>query len=879
MFRKTRTLKPVAWATVSIATLATILPAPFALAASQDEAENLEEIVVKGQRYAQQRAIEYKNEAANVVDALAADDIGRLPDRNIGDALSRLPGVSTDQFEGEARFVNIRGLDSSLNNMTIDGATITTDDNRGRDGRRAALDGISTSGIAIVEVAKTLTPDMDGTGIGGAINLITPSAFDRPDGAYGVSFDTSYSELSDNDAFDWYNVELFGSKVFGANDEFGAFVSVDRLERDVLVRDFIEAIKRPGPNELPDEISFDRLPTKRERTNLAANLQWRIGATGELYLRGRYSENDRDITARATQEFQVRGDPTGTADGGVLAPMRLTLENEERVQRNETLFLQLGGKMSPNENVDVEASVSWSEAQARRPLWSKIRARSGTFPGFVGLDARATMRPVDPSFIDDPANFELNRVRLDGNDNDEEVLVPQVDLTWRTAFGGNPTTVKAGLKTSYREKFVDGSSDRFGPNQSLTLADVPNGSLPGPGSAGYPYGDDFLFDERSVPVTPNWPALFSFFEANPDLFDFQEGSSLANGVEDDYESEEDIVAGYLMAQMEMGPAFWTGGIRIEQTDFDTSAFRFSELADGTLQIDPVSGSTSYTDYLLNLQVRYSLRENLLMRAAFTQSIGRPSFDQAAPIQEFEVVEVDQDLDGNPIFQAGLSTGNPDLDRFESDNFDLTLEYYPSDTGLFAASLFWKEVANPIFNRRERIDNTTFAGVALESLFVRTVENADSGRIRGIELTAQDQLSFLPAPLSNFGFAANYTMVDSESDVIDRPDKLPFFGQADTIANFSVFYQQGGFEGRLAWRYRDETLASLGGDTSQDIYRDSYEQMDLKFGYRFDNGLYVFADIWNLTDEVPKFIRGETAQLFALEETGRWYTVGLQWSNF
>lgn len=863
--------------TVSLAVLSTLLPAPFALAATEDSA--VDEIVVKGQRYAQKRAINHKNEAANVVDALAADDIGRLPDRNIGDALSRLPGVSTDQFEGEARFINIRGLDSSLNNLTIDGVTITTDDNRGRDGRRAALDGISTSGIAVVEVAKTLTPDMDGTGIGGAVNLITPSAFDRPDGAYGVSFDSSYSELSDNDAFDWYNLEAFGSQVFGARDEFGAFFSVDRLERDPLVRDFIEAINRPGPNELPDEISFDRLPTKRERTNLAVNLQWRIGASSELYLRGRYSENDRDVTTRATQAYEVRGEPTEMQDGGVLVPLRLTLENEERVQRNETWHAQVGGKVSPREDIDVEASLAWSEAEARRPLWSKIRARSGEFPGFLGLDDRATMRPVDPDFIDDPANFEVNRVRLDGNDNDEEVLVPQLDLTWRTVLGGNPTTVKSGLKASRREKFVDGSSDRWGLTQPLTLADVPNGSLPGPGSEGFPFGDDFLFDERSVPVTPNWPALFDFFEANPEFFEFQEAGSFANSVEDDYESEEDIVAGYLMAQMEVGQAYWTGGIRIEQTDFDTSAFRFSELADGTLQIDPVSGSNSYTDYLLNLQVRYTLRDNLLLRAAFTQSIGRPDFASAAPIQAFEVVEVDQDPNGDPIFNASLDTGNPDLDRFQSDNFDLALEYYPSETGLFAASLFWKEIDNPIFNRRERVDDTTFEGLNLARLTIDTFENAESGRVRGIELTAQEQLRFLPEPLSNFGVSANYTYVDSESDVIEREEKLPFFGQADNIANFSVLYQQGGFEGRLAWRYRDETLASLGGDVTQDRYRDSYEQMDLKFGYRFRNGLYLFADVWNLTDEVPEVVQGEAGRLFSVEETGRWYTFGLQWSNF
>lgn len=845
------------------------------------EASALDEIVVTGSRYAQQRAVERKNSAFNILDATSADDLGRLPDRNIGDALSRLPGVSTDQFEGEARFINIRGLDSSLNNLTLDGFNITTDDARGRDGRSAALDGISTSGIGMIEVAKTLTPDMDGVGIGGAVNLITPSAFDRSESSFGFTVDTSYSELSDNNAFDWSNFQIYGSTVLGADDQFGIFVSLDRMVRDVLIRDFIEEIGRPGPGELPDSISFDRLPTKRERTNLSANLQWRISENSEVYLRGRFGENNRDITTRATQSYSVRGDATAAEGDTYLVPLQLTLENEERLQRNESIHLTLGASLAPTEALELEASVAWSDSEARRPLWSKIRARSDNFPGLLEAGRQVTMRPVEPGLIDDPASFELNRVRLDGNDNDEDVFVPRVDATWRTSVASRSVTLKTGLKASLRDKFVDGKSDRFEPNQAISLADISGSTLPGPGSDEFPLGDtDFLFDDRSVSLTPNWPVLFNFFENNPEMFDFQENGSLANSVEDDYVSKEDITAGYFMAQLEAGDAFWTGGIRIEHTDFDTSAFRFSELADGTLSIDPVSGSTSYTDYLLNLQLRYSLSEDLLVRAAFTQSIGRPDFSSAAPIQSFEVIEVDRDQDGNPIFTGNLDTGNPELDRFEADNLDFALEYYPSETGLFALSLFWKEIDNPIFNRRERVNDTTFAGFTLESLEIDSFENADSGRVRGIELTAQEQLRFLPSPLNNLAISANYTLVDSESDVLERAEELPFFGQADNIANVNLIYQQGGFEGRLAWRYRDETLASLGGNTNQDIFRDSYKQLDLKFGYRFNNGLFLFADAWNLTDETPETFRGDSSQLFGLEETGRWYTFGLQWSpNF
>lgn len=846
------------------------------------ESENLDDIdrmLVTGQRFAQERAVDAKRQAANVLDAIAADDIGRLPDRNIGDALSRLPGVSTDQFEGEARFINIRGLDSSLNNLAVNGVSVTTDDDRGRDGRRAALDGISTSGIAIIEVAKTLTPDMDGTGIGGAINLITPSAFDRPAGSYGLSFDTSFSEVADNDILDWRSVEAFGSTIFGDRNQFGVFLSIDNLVRDVLVRDIIQKIGWPGPDSIPDRYEVDRFPTKRDRTNLATNLEWKLGTDSEVFFRARYSKNDRDITSRATADFRVRGEPTGSQGSSLLVPIRLTAENEERRQRNESYNLHLGGRASLSPKWVVEPSLAYARSEARRPLWSKIRARTSNFDGVLDLDPRPNVRPLDPAFLDDPSNYVLNRVRLDGNDNEEDVWTPQIDVTWNIDRSNQPLTFKAGLKSSLRSKEVDGASDRFGTTETITLADIPGSTFAGPGNPGYPFGDDFLFDNVPSALALDWPVLFEFFESNPNLFNFQELSSLANGVEDDYTSEEDVHAGYLMVQGELQQLYWTAGLRVESTDFETSAFRFSELQDGSISIDPVSGSNSYTDYLLNFQGRYELRTDTFLRAAFTQSIGRPDFAAAAPIQSFEVEDFGPDPSGQPLLFASLDTGNPELDRFQADNFDLSLEYYPSETGLFAAAVFWKEIDNPIFNRRERRDDTVLEGLALEALVIDTFENAKSGSVKGIELTAQEQFRFLPAPLNNFGLSLNYTLVDSESDVIGREDDLPFFGQADNISNATLYYQQSGFEARLAWRYRDETLASVGGSADQDIYRDNYTQLDFKIGYRFANGLYVFGDIWNLTDEKPQAFQGDSSRLFSLEQTGRFFNIGLQWSNF
>lgn len=858
--------------------MAASVPAGAARAQTPSGALTLEEITVRGQRLGQQRAVEHKRNAANIVDALAADDIGRLPDRNIGDALSRLPGVSTDQFEGEARFVNIRGLDASLNNLTLDGTQIGTGDDRGRDGRSAALDGISTSGIATIEVVKTPTPDMDGVGIGGTINLITPSAFDRPPGAFGFSIDSSQSNVSDTSAFDWLNAEAFGSTVFGAEEQFGLFLSADYLRRNRLVRDRADNVRWSGGDpDLPTRADLTRFPIKRDRINASGNFEWRAAPNTQLYLRGRYTLDERNIDDRSVEQINVRGAPTGTTGDAIDLPLRITLDGWTRRQENTTYSFTAGGETDVD-NLTLAYSLAYARAISDRPVWNQIRFQTGNFPGQLFLENRVRFESADPAFRQDPANFRLQRIRFDSIETKENLLAPKLDVTWNTPLFGFDGMIKTGLKATLRDKSVDARSDRFTPIDTLTLADF-DFAQPGPGQPGYPHGGSWFQGSYISGPAVDSRAVLAHFEANRDRYNFLETQSITNNIEDDFDTDEDVYAGYVMGRIDTGRTLWTAGLRVEHTDYVSRASR-ATIVDGELtSIDPVRGSSSYTDFLFNLQLRHQIQDNLVLRAAFTQSIGRPDFVAAAPIEEFEVEQVGIDGGGNPILIGFLDAGNPDLDRFQSDNFDLSLEYYPSDTGLFAIALFWKEIDNPIFNRREFISDTSFAGVELETLRIDTFENADSGRVRGVELTAQEQFRFLPSPLDNFGMSANYTIVDSKSDVLERDDNLPFFGQADRIANIALFYQQEGFEARLAWRHRDETLESLGGNPTQDIYRDSYSQLDFKTSYRFGNGVRLFADVWNLTNKQPRIFQGDSSRFWGLEDTGRIYTVGLQWANF
>ena len=151
----------------------------FALAQAaptqEEEAAQVDEIVVTGQRAAQRAAIAVKRNEFEVMDVISSDDIGKLPDHNTAAALRRIPGVSVQEDQGEPRFPVLRGLTSTYNRTTVDGAIVASVDDVGR---TVPLDIVPSVMAGQVQVIKTVTPENDANAIGGVINITTRSAFD-----------------------------------------------------------------------------------------------------------------------------------------------------------------------------------------------------------------------------------------------------------------------------------------------------------------------------------------------------------------------------------------------------------------------------------------------------------------------------------------------------------------------------------------------------------------------------------------------------------------------------------------------------------------------------------------------------------------------------
>jgi TonB-dependent receptor len=446
---------------------------------------------------------------------------------------------------------------------------------------------------------------------------------------------------------------------------------------------------------------------------------------------------------------------------------------------------------------------------------------------------------------------------------------------------------------------------------------------------------------------PSWTSAMGGYDPvnNNTLFPFAiDGvESSENNIEDDYDLEEKITALYLMFSVDLGEKFTLlGGVRYEKTDVDITANQWTRFDDFGGEIEPpcdtfdpdadsnfcletTRSTFDYEDVFPSIQGIYRFNQNLQLRAAFTTTTGRPNFEDAAPITRFEA-ELSEarefDDDGN-LTAVGEVEGrarirNPQLSPYYSNNFDISLEYFTDWGGAFAVAAFYKDISDPIFsfetddrfdaeldiNDPDFANNVTVADAvriveeacncdvnqgflpqddAVSRLRMEGWENAESGKVSGIELSVGMPLMFLPDMFDGLGFDANVTFIDSEIDLLQRADedeKTPFFQQPSTIANVALWYQRSGWQSKLAWRYQDESFNEVGdpNDPFADRYKAPRNQLDFQLSYRFTENWTAYLNIQNLTNEQDIRWYGNTsARVNLIEEFGRTWRFGARWN--
>jgi TonB-dependent receptor len=837
-------------------------------------------VVVRGTARNVANSIAGKRAADGVMDMVSTDEMGRLPDKNIGETLNRIPGVSMLLEKGEGRFIQIRGISPRLNNVTINGLAIGNAETESG-GRLLPLDVVGGELLSSVQVFKTPTPDMDGQGIGGTLNLTTKQPFD-----FANRFTTLLSLRSGSETVDpispadtketpyTMDITLAGKT---SNEKFGWLAGSSFSNRYTpllgLYNDNWRAVSMGGRSiSYPTNVKNNVTVTGRERLNVNAALEFRPTATSKYFVRSFFANWD-EVQLRNRFDEGLGDNLTSitSANSGTVAADRVQVNLRNEVTDKQLLSGTFGGTnvagrwtldytVQRNDNLVDEPNDNW-----------EFRSGAGTFgPDTFVIDEHGAITITSPGRDrKDPAFQGFRRVRYFKQRTDEDAWIGAANVRRDMVIGGTmPAFLKFGAKfmQTKRQTEVSQPSYNIG-STNWNLSQVPGGHLGG-------------FDNPVPMLTvPNlWldlDGLNAFFDANRGdrrFFAFDEPTTFMSEYQSDFTLRERVAAAYAMARVDVGKARFIGGLRAEATDVDSSAF--SILQQGSqLTHQPISGSGAYTTWLPSILATFDLRRDVIARAAFSTAVGRPEYDAIAPRARVGIED-------NPtIGTIGvLSIGNPDLEARESRNYDASLEWYFDDGSLLAISVFRKDISNEIIPAPTQIlTNHTFLGQTYDRFEINTTINAETADVQGVELTFADRLDFLPAPFDGLGVAGSLTFIDSGVKVA-RGDEvliLPLLQQADRSSSATVYYQRGRFDVSTTYKYNANFLTDYGDSRALDLDQGSFGRWDMRAQFDVTRDLKFIVDGINLNDRPTREFQGGIAsQITEHEYTGRTFLFGI-----
>lgn len=787
--------------------------------------------LVVGQRGSMLSGINQQRAADNLIAVISADALGQFPDQNVAESARRVAGISVANDQGEGRYVIIRGLDANLNTTSVNGVRMASPE---ADTRSVALDVVDSDILESIEITKSLTPDLDGDGIGGNINIKTLSAFDKDGFFFKAKADAIYSESSDK------VTPKFGFTVADTflNDTLGVAASLSFNRRDFTTNNK-EGDGFDADTGLTEELELRRYAVVRERISGALNLDYRLGANTELYLRSLYNSfSDEEVRSRT--EFKSKLDRD--------------IKIREEVQ--DLWSVQLGGQ-SQFDAITVDYQLAYSHAEEEEPnrvdAGFRLESDSRTSPDYDLSDADLPkFINNNPDFVD-ASKFEFDELEFLNGITEEDELAAKFDVRRDGFVFGTPGFVKGGIKARLREKSNDVDPIIYGGYEDdLFLSDFLSGVK------------DYDLDVFGPAVDHG--ALRNFYFANVDGFEVSEIDTAFASYASNYKAKENIYAAYLMAQMDFGTALVTYGVRGEATDFSgkgylTTLFESEDLAtvdasapagvrvasdidlddnEGAfVYADYVTERNSYVDILPSVNAKFDVNDNIVARAAYYASIARPSIKQATPSSEIE-------FDGD---ERKGAIGNPDLDRQQANNLDVGIEFYPSNKGVLSAGFFMKEIENPI---AEVVSyNIPFSGQVFDE--VTRYENLTDAQVTGLEFNYQQSFEdILPGALGGLLVGANYTLLDSQTTFTSEDGttrSIPLPKTSDNIANAVIGYDKYGLDLRAALTYRSEYLDEVdGGESAGDRYYKGRYQLDVTAKYKVTDQFSVIGEMSNVTDE-------------------------------
>ncbi|ALM49510.1 TonB-dependent receptor [Flavobacterium psychrophilum] len=829
--------------------------------------ETLNEVVLVGDALrGQARALNQQKNNKNITNVISSDQVGRFPDSNIGDALKRVPGITMQNDQGEARNIIIRGLAPSLNSVTLNGDRIPSAEG---DNRNVQMDLIPSDMISTIEVNKTLTPDMDADAIGGSVNLITRAT---PNGErISATLAGGYGPIRDQGIYTAGFV--YGNRF--VNNRLGVVAS-GSYNNNNFGSDNIEAVwaKDEFNNTYVQEQAIRNYDVQRVRRSVALATDFKFDNNNTIYANAIYNwRDDRENRFALTYDDMepiYNGETITGFTGNVKRENKGGIDsNRGKSRRLEVQKVQnyaLRGEHLLNSKLDLDWSMNYAEASEKKPNERYIEFEQEELE--MSQNLSNPRKPFVTTTGEDLSSFGLSELTQSTDDTSEKEFGAKVNIRIPfSVFEGQKGRLRTGLRVRLKDKDRNNSFYSYEPlSGDVSLADVPTVYLGGNGfNPGSQYvGGNFATAKYLGGLDLNNPTLYNR-ESDPSEF-----------LAVNYKAKENIYAGYVRWDQDFNDKLsMILGVRIENTHIDYTGNRVldEEELEGT-----VNNTNSYTNVLPSISFKYDVNKDFVLRAAATTALARPNYYALAPYIN------------NIAADSEIQAGNPNLDATYSYNFDLMAENYFESIGLVSGGVFYKNLKDFIYTYSNNQYSTAdfaadFPGqanpvpVGEEWTFVQS-RNGNNVDVYGFEVAFQRQLDFLPGFLKYFGVYANYTYTDSKAKGITNEDgeerkNVGLPGTAPHMFNGSLSWENSRFSARASANFASDYLDELGSDDFNDSYYDKQFFLDINASFKVTKNLSIFAEAKNLTNQPLRYYQGISSRVMQLEYYQARFNLGVK----
>ena len=802
-----------------------------------NEGVELQEVVVGGAFQGQRRAINAQKSNLGITNVVSADQVGKFPDSNIGDALKRISGINVQYDQGEARFGQVRGTSADLSSVTVNGNRVPSAEG---DTRNVQLDLIPADMIQTIEVNKVVTPDMDADAIGGSINLVTKnSPYKR---SIAATAGTGYNWISEKAQL---NLGFtYGDRFF--NDKLGLMVSASyqNAPSGSYDTEFTWEQDKDGKAYVND-YQMRQYYVTRERQSYSAALDWDISTNHKLTFKGIFN-NRNDWENRYRTNLKDL-EPDGSATVRIQTKAGTPDNRNARLERQRTMDFSLGGEHLFG-LLSMDWHASYAKASEERPneRYIDFQLKKQKFDIDLSNERQPFASPKDGSTMTLNDEFSLKELTEQQEDIKEQDL--KFSANFKLPFkNGNKLKFGAKVVRKTKDKTVDFyeysplDEDAFMENSLKNTVDQSNKHFM-PNNK-YQTGI-YASKEYTGALDLNNPALFEKEQVQEELAG-------------NFEARETVSSGYVRFDSKITDRIeLMSGLRIENTNLAYTGRTYD--ADEDITGKTERQRNSYINFLPSLLIKWNVNDDFKVRGSFTQTLSRPKYSALVP--SVNIKRSDNEI----------TIGNPELKPTTSYNFDLSADYYFRSIGLVSAGIFYKKIDDFIVDQVST--NYEYQG----NVYTRFTQpkNAGNANLLGVELSYQRDFGFIAPALKCIGFYGTYTYTHSRVEDFnfegrENEEGLSMPGSPVHTANASLYFEKAGLNIRVSYNFASDFIDEMGESTFYDRYYDKVNYMDANASYTFGKKIKTtfYAEANTLLNQPLRYYQGTKDRTMQAEYYG------------